>query len=49
MRGAVLSDEYILTSSQGKVSLPLWRVENAQDAKEYALRHLPPGLFQREQ
>ncbi len=46
MYGAVLSDEYVLTSTKGKVSLPLWRTENAQEVKDYAFRHLPPGLLQ---
>ena len=45
MKGAVLSDEYLLTSSKGKVSLPLWRTENAQEVGDYAFRHLPPNLL----
>ena len=41
-----LSDEYLLKSSRGKVSLPLWRAENAQEARDYLFQHLPPGLLQ---
>ena len=44
---APLSDEYLLKSSRGKVSLPLWRAENAQEAGDYLFKHLPPGLLQR--
>lgn len=42
-----LSDEYLLKSSRGKVSLPLWRIENAKEATEYLFQHLPPGVSQR--
>jgi len=45
MQGAVLSDEYILHSSKGKVSLPTWRTENAEAAKAFMLQRLPSGLF----
>lgn len=41
-----LSDEYLLKSSRGKVSLPLWRAENAQEARDYLFKHLPPSLLQ---
>jgi len=43
---APLSDEYLLKSSRGKVSLPLWRAENAQEARDYLFQHLPPSLLQ---
>lgn len=42
-----LSNEYVLKSKQGTVSLPLWRAANAQEAGDYLLRRLPaelPGL-----
>lgn len=42
-----LSDEYLLKSSRGKVSLPLWRAENAKEASAYLFQHLPPSLLQR--
>jgi len=45
MKRNVLSDEYLLKSPKGKVSLPTWRAENAQEAKDYLFQHLPPGLF----
>ena len=47
MGGTVLSDEYILKSSKGKVSLPAWRAENAKEATDYLLQHLPPELFKK--
>src|SRR5215470_11119327 len=40
-----LSDEFMLSSPQGRVSLPFWRVENAREASEYFFRHLPPNLL----
>ena len=41
-----LSDEYLIYAPNGRASLPLWRTVNAQEASEYLLSHLPPGLFQ---
>lgn len=41
-----LSDEYLLKSSTGKVSLPLWRTENAKEARDYLFQHLPPSVTQ---
>ena len=41
-----LSDEYLLKSSKGKVSLPLWRTENAQEARDNLFEHLPRHLLQ---
>ncbi len=46
MEGTLLSDELILKTAKGKVSLPTWRTENAKEAKDYLLQHLPPSLFQ---
>ena len=46
MKGTVLSDEYLLKSPKGNVSLPLWRTENAQEAKDFMFHFLPPSLFQ---
>ena len=48
LNGGVLSDEYPLKSSKGKVSLPMWRVENAREATDYLVAHLPPSLRQRD-
>jgi hypothetical protein len=41
-----LSDEYLIYAQQGRDSRPLWRTVNAQEASDYLLSHLPPGLFQ---
>ena len=41
MRGAVLSDELLLSTRKGTVSLPLWRAENAGAVRDYAVRRLP--------
>lgn len=41
-----LSDEYLLKSSRGKVSLPLWRIENAKEASDFLFQHLPPAVIQ---
>jgi hypothetical protein len=41
-----LSDEYLIYAPKGRVSLPLWRTVNAQEATDYLLSHLPPSLFQ---
>jgi hypothetical protein len=43
-----LSDEYLIYAPNGRASLPLWRTVNAQEASEYLLSHLPPGLFQQQ-
>jgi hypothetical protein len=43
----MLSDEYLLKSPRGRVSLPLWRAVNADAARDYLLQRLPrnlPGL-----
>jgi hypothetical protein len=45
MEGVVLSNEYILKSPRGKVSLPTWRTENAQEARDYMLKYLPSQLL----
>lgn len=37
-----LSDEYLLKSPKGRVSLPLWRTGNASEARDYLFQHLPP-------
>jgi hypothetical protein len=43
--GGGLSDEYLLDSPRGRVSLPLWRTVNAQEALDYLVAHLPRELF----
>jgi hypothetical protein len=42
----VISDEYLLKSPRGSVSLPTWRTEHAQEAVNYLFQHLPPHLVQ---
>jgi hypothetical protein len=46
MANSALSDEYLLQSPKGRVSLPTWRAENAQEAVDYLFQHLPPSLLQ---
>jgi hypothetical protein len=41
----VLSDEYLLDSPKGKVSLPLWRAMNAQEARDFLVQYLPSSLL----
>ena len=41
MNGAVLSDELLISTRQGTVSLPLWRAEQPAAVREYASRRLP--------
>jgi hypothetical protein len=41
-----LSNEYLIYAPGGRVSLPLWRTVNVQEASEYLLSHLPPSLLQ---
>lgn len=48
MGGGTLSDEYQLTSPQGRVSLPLWRAVNARESLEYMLARLPASLQQQQ-
>jgi hypothetical protein len=43
-----MSDEYVLDSPRGRVSLPLWRTVNAQEARDFALTHLPASLFEQQ-
>lgn len=44
--GKPLSDEYLFKSPKGKVSLPLWRTNNAKEAREYLIGHLPPNVLE---
>jgi hypothetical protein len=44
VQGARVSNEYLLRSPKGRVSLPFWRMQNAQEGLDYLLRHLPPDL-----
>jgi hypothetical protein len=44
MKGATMSDEYLIRSSKGKASLPLWRARNADEAAAYLIRSVPPGV-----
>ncbi len=45
MYGATLANEYILTSPQGRISIPLWRTVNAEEVQAYTLDHVPPHLL----
>jgi hypothetical protein len=45
---ATWSDEFILGSPRGKVSLPTWRTVNAKEAVDYALARLPRTIAGRE-
>jgi hypothetical protein len=47
MNGKVLSDELLLSTPKGTVSVPLWRAENPTAAREFALRHLPSTTAKR--
>jgi hypothetical protein len=49
MKGNALSDEYILTSPKGRVSVPLWRAANADEVRAFALSHVPPDLMRETQ
>ena len=42
--GATMSHELLLHTPHGRVSLPLWRAENADAARAYLMAHLPPGI-----
>jgi hypothetical protein len=43
-----MSDEYILDSPRGRVSLPLWRTSNAQEVRDYALAHVSASVFEQQ-
>lgn len=45
MHGVGLSDEVLLESKRGRVSLPLWRIDRAEEAFAFLSRRLPPGLY----
>ena len=42
-----LSDEYLLESPKGRVSVPFWRVINANEVRAYTVAHVPPHLLPR--
>jgi hypothetical protein len=44
--GGTLSDEILLYGPSGRVSLPLWRTVNAEEALSFLLAHLPPSVFE---
>lgn len=48
MKGGTLSDEYLLESPKGRVSLPFWRAANAREALDYALAHVPDTIAGRQ-
>ena len=41
VNGVVMSDELLLETRRGRVSLALWRAGNADEALDYLLRRLP--------
>jgi hypothetical protein len=45
IKGSTMSDEYILTSPKGRVSVPIWRVANADEVRAFTLSHVPPNLL----
>lgn len=47
-RAHALSDEYLLESPRGRVSVPLWRAVNGDAVRTFTLAHLPPHLLQRQ-
>lgn len=47
MNNAVLSDELVLRTRQGAVSLPLWRAVDPAAVRDFALRRLPPSIGDR--
>src|SRR4051794_30560867 len=49
MKGNALSDEYLLTSPKGRVSVPLWRAANADEVRTFTLSHVPPDLLREAQ
>jgi hypothetical protein len=44
MNGVRLSDECLLESRKGRVSLALWRIDRPDEALAYLSRRLPPGI-----
>ena len=44
MHGSKLSDEVLLESKRGRVSLALWRIDRSEEALAYLSRRLPPGI-----
>ncbi len=45
MNGVVMSDELLLSTRRGRVSLPVWRAVEPAAARDYAMRHLPPSVW----
>ena len=43
VNGIQRSDEYVIRSSRAKASLPLWRAENAREARDFFLDRIPLG------
>ena len=39
------SDEYLLESPKGRVSVPFWRAANGDAVREFTLAHMPPHLL----
>ena len=44
-KGHGLSDEYLLESPRGRVSVPLWRARNRDEVRAFTLTHLPAHLL----
>jgi hypothetical protein len=45
----VYSDEYLMESPRGRVSVPLWRTVNFEEVRQFTLSHVPPQLLIQEQ
>jgi hypothetical protein len=43
--GHGLSDEFLLASPKGRVSVPLWRARNRDAVRAFTLEHLPAHLL----
>jgi hypothetical protein len=45
VQGVQMSDEYVVKSTRGRLSLPLWRTTNGAEALDYFVRRVPAGVW----
>jgi hypothetical protein len=45
LNGAELSDEYVIRSSKGRSTLPVWRATNATQALDYLIQRAPQAAW----
>ncbi len=45
VKGAKLSDEYLVRSAQGRSSLPVWRATNGTEALDYLIQRAPQSAW----